>query len=233
MIPAALQRTCAQVRKTVHPRRWPSIAILIAMLAGPLAGAGLAPSRVQAAGSADPSEEIVYIDAEGVIHVLDTQGEAPRVEWYSPDADWKDADLGDVNDDGDLEIIAIGRTANGDVKLAVFDPVVASGAVDPDKTIPPDDGIPWDTLYYKEIPGRPEIVQGGDFDDGIPGDEILYAYQDPASQSRVVVLNADGLDPSTGKPTGREWKVHVEFEDEEDEPRMALRTLRRRQRQGL
>lgn len=197
------------------PRKWPSVVTLLALLAGSLLGMFTGTPAAQAATSADPSEEIVYIDRSGVIRVLDTQGEAPRVEWYSPTGDWKDADLGDVNDDGDLEIIAIGETAAGDVKIAVFDPVIASGIADPNKTIPPPpaDGIPWDTLWETEIAGTPHVIQAGNFDNAIPGDELLYAYEDPASVARVVVMNASSLDPSTGKPTGRDWKVHVEFED--------------------
>ena len=128
-------------------------------------------------------------------------------------AGWKDADLGDVNADGDLEIVAIGEDG-GNVKVAVFDPVITSGAVDPNKKIPPVDGIPWDTLYEVSLVGSAEIVLSDNFDDGIPGDELLYAYQDIAGVSRVVVMNAASLD-ANGKPTGRDWKTHVEFVDAE------------------
>lgn len=201
------------MKKNSNARKWPVVVALVAMLIGPLAGVAVEISTVEAAPSADPSEEIVYIDRSGVIKVLDTQG-SPLVEWYSPTAGWKDADLGDVNDDGDLEIVAIGEDASGNVKVAVFDPVVASGAVDPDKKIPPVDGIPWDTLFEMVTIGTPEIVQSANFDNGIPGDEFLYAYRDGVGTSHVVVMNAAGLGPD-GKPTGRDWKVHVEFIDSE------------------
>jgi len=151
------------------------VAALIALLLGPLAGFAPGAQSVQAAASADPNEEIVYIDPDGVIRVLDPYGDEPRVQWYSPTASWNDACLGDVNDDGDLEIVAIGETSAGNTKIAVFDPVIASGTVVPDQTIPEDDGIPWDTLYEDEIAGSPQIVSCGDFDAGIDGDENLNA----------------------------------------------------------
>src|SRR5690606_13573169 len=71
--------------------------------------------------SSDPSDEIVYIDADGVIRVLDPQGD-PLVEWFSPSGGWRTVALLDVNNDGDMEIAAMGQ--NGDnVKIAFFDPV--------------------------------------------------------------------------------------------------------------
>ena len=193
-------------------RRWPATLALIALLAGPVTGMIVSTAPAYAVGSADPSEEIVYIDPNGMIKVLDTQG-SPLVEWFSPTGGWKDAALGDVNDDGDLEIVAIGEDG-GNVKVAVFDPVIASGSVDPNKKIPAVDGIPWDTLYEASFPGSPEIVLSDDFDSAIPGDELLYAFQDGVGVSHVVVMNAAILG-ANGKPTGRDWKQHVEFVDPE------------------
>ena len=200
------------MRKTHIGRSRFLVAVLIALLLGPLVGLAPAAKSVRAATSADPNEEIVYIDPNGVIRVLDPYGGEPRVQWYSPTGSWKDACLGDVNDDGDLEIVSIGKTSTGNTKIAVFDPVIASGTVVPDQTIPLDDGIPWDTFYENEIAGTPQIVSCGDFDAGIPGDEFLYSYKG-AGGTNVVVMNAASLDSSTGKPTGRDWKVHLEFND--------------------
>src|SRR3712207_466402 len=89
-----------------------------------------ASAPVAAAPSQDPDEEIVYIDADGVIRVLDTRvtGGNPEIKWFSPDSSWRDFALGDVNNDGDQEIVAIGG-GRDDGKLAVFDPVVASGII--------------------------------------------------------------------------------------------------------
>lgn len=169
--------------------------------------AALVPKPVQAvidSPSADPSEEIVYIDANEVIRVLDFQG-SPLVQWFSPSAGWRDIALGDVNADGDLEIIALGRVDTATLKLAVFDPVVAQGGSSSQKI----NGIPWATYYEKTIPGIPDIVDAGNFDPGIAGDEILYGYRDAGGVTHVVILNAAKLE-SNGKPSGREWKVHID-----------------------
>ena len=197
-------------------RRLGAIATLIALLAGPVVGMVLNIAPAQAAPSADPSKEIVYIDRDGIIRVLDTQG-SPLVQWFSPTAGWREVTLGDVNDDGDLEIIAIGSDG-GNTKIAVFDPVIASGAVDPNQKI---NGIPWDTLYPPKndpgkgiIAGSPGIVASDDFDSAIPGDELLYSYRDGSALSHVIVMNAASLG-ANGKPTGRDWKQHVEYIDPE------------------
>ncbi len=198
----------------MHPQqpvqRWPLIAALIALLAGPLASLALNVAPAHAAPSADPSEEIVYIDREGVIRVLDTQG-SPLVQWFSPTGDWNLVDLGDVNDDGDLEIVAIGEDGSN-TKVAVFDPVIASGAVDPNRKI---NGIPWATLYETTAPGIPGIILSDDFDSGIRGDELLYSYRDGANVSHTIVLNADPAGLVNGKPNGRLWKKHIEYIDPE------------------
>ncbi len=191
-------------------QRWPLIAALIALLAGPLAGLALDVAPAHAAPSADPSKEIVYIDRDGVIRVLDTQG-SPLVQWFSPTGDWNLVDLGDVNADGDLEIVAIGVDGSN-TKVAVFDPVIASGVVDPNKKI---NGIPWDTLYETTAPGIPGIILSDDFDSGIPGDELLYSYRDGARVSHTIVLNADPAGLVNGKPNGRLWKQHIEYIDPE------------------
>lgn len=184
-------------------RRIVVAAMLLAILLSALEGLVRDVGTAQAATSADPAQEIVYIDANGVIRVLDTQG-SPLVQWFSPTGGWQNLALGDVNNDGDLEIIAVGEE-NGVAKLAVFDPVIASGAVDPNKKI---NGIPWDTLYETTLPARADIILSDDFDANIPGDEILYSYRRSNGLSTVVVLNASRLE-SNGSPNGRNWKVHL------------------------
>ena len=181
--------------------------LLAALVLAQLAGFLALPRPAAAAISADPSEEIVYIDNGGIIRVLDTQGPDPRVEWFSPSGGWDDAVLGDVNDDGDLEIIAMNR--DGDfVNVAVFDPVVAQGATDPTKKI---NGIPWDTYYETRVEGNGQFIIAGNFDPGIPGDEFLLGFHRGDDASFIQIYNADRLGPN-GKPTGRDWKVHIEKE---------------------
>src|SRR5690242_10517651 len=97
-----------------------------------------------------PDSEIIFIDGDGFIRVLDTTrvGSNPLVEWVSPTANWSDFAVGDFNNDGDMEIAAIGGDETRG-KLAVYDPVVASGPIDPSKVI---NGIPWATLYETFLP---------------------------------------------------------------------------------
>ena len=77
-------------------------------------------------------DEIVYIDGAGVIRVLDTnQAGTKLIQWFSDEDGFYDFALGDVNNDGDQEIIGIkGTGAAG--KLVVYDPVVNSPAIPPD-----------------------------------------------------------------------------------------------------
>ena len=121
---------------------------------------------------------------------------------------WRDLELGDVNGDGDLEIVAIGKDASGNTKIAVFDPVVASGQVDPAQKV---NGIPWDVLYAASFAGEPELIDSDDFDAGIPGDEILVGYHGSGSTFTIKILNASTLS-ADGKPSGRDWKEHLSVE---------------------
>jgi len=60
-------------KHTARARR--GIAALIALLVGPLLASALTVAPVQAGASAEPSEEIVYIDDDnGFIRVLDIDG---------------------------------------------------------------------------------------------------------------------------------------------------------------
>ena len=158
------------------------------------------------ATSADPNEEIIYVDENGVIRVVDTDGD-PLVRWFSPQGGWDQVALGDINDDGDLEIVAV--NADGEtVRWAVFDPVVALGG-----SADEINGIPWATLYEAEFPGIAQDIYAGNYDPNIPGDEIVVLYQDTNDEAYIKVFKADSLG-SNGKPTGREWIVHVETQFE-------------------
>jgi hypothetical protein len=161
------------------------------------------PRPAVAAPSADPSKEIVYIDANGVIHVLDTQGE-PLVEWFSPTGGWEYIDAGDVNADGDMEILAM-KEDGGSMTVAVFDPVVYKGATDPNKKI---NGLPWDTLYEATSAGVGKFIKAGDFDTGIPGDEFALGWRDASHRYFVQVWKGSALG-NDGKPTGRSWAIHL------------------------
>lgn len=208
-------------------RKWRAAAALIALLAGPILGMILNAAPAQAVPSADPSKEIVYVDRNGIIRVLDTQGD-PLVQWFSPTGGWREIDLGDVNDDGDLEIIAIG-SEGGNTKIGVFDPVIASGITDPNKKI---NGIPWDTLYEETFVGSPGIVVAGNFDNAIPGDEFAFSYQDTSGVTR-----GHRHERSQPRP---EWQTHRSRLETARRihrpsfwPRMAFRRQRQHQRRRL
>ncbi len=178
------------------------------------------PDQVDAP-SADASQEIVYIDANGVIRVLDWQTTGgPLVDWAS-DLDkntdgsvhgtgFRSFTLGDVNNDGDNEIIGI-RGGSTDGELVVYDPVVAPGqSLSVGQKTP--NGIPWAKLYDVTLKGKPVLVNAGNYDVNVPGDEIAYLFElntadkkDPTDVQRMVILKA-----TTATPTGRDWQEHAE-----------------------
>lgn len=165
-----------------------------------LSGSLLPPTAALAETSADPDSEIVYLDNTGVIRILDLlqSGNAPLVDWVSPTGGWENIALGDVNNDGDKEIIAV-KDTSGVTTLTVWDPVVANGAFD-GKT---PNGIPWAKLYERTDQGNQKMVGTGKLDPNLPGDHIAYVLQINNSLQRLVVLK-----PTTATPTGREWTTH-------------------------
>ncbi len=184
-------------------------------------------ASAQAQSGADESEEIVYIDSNGFIRVLDPfQSEnSPVVQWRSPDGGWYDAALGDFNADGDAEIAAVGALTGPDgtetTRLAIFDPVVASGEVNPDQRI---NGIPWTTLYTETLPGpaenpfgiavgkfSPDEVPSGVTDGIVIGTVLPDAGDDELTPSRVTLLSATSSD-------GRSWEMRFtrDFRNEWD-----------------
>ena len=170
--------------------------------------------------SADPAKEIVYIDANGIIRVLDWQTSGgPLVDWSSDldkNADgsvhgngFRDFALADVNNDGDMEIVGI-RGGSADGELVVYDPVISPGqSISVNQKTP--NGIPWAKLYDAPLKGKPVLVVGGNFDVNVPGDEIAYIYElnsadkkDPSDSQRMVILKA-----TSTTPTGRDWQEHA------------------------
>lgn len=192
---------------TIRQRRTLNYLLTAALILGQVAVFVALPRPAEAALSADPNAEIVYIDNNDVIRVLDTQGD-PLVQWSSPDAGWDQIVLLDVQDDGDMEILALDKQNETSSRVALFDPVLARGSTDPSKQI---NGIPWDTLWTLQISGEGEYVVGGNFDANILGDEIVVGFRH-GDTSLVQIYNAVGVDPSTQRPTGREWKIHIQKE---------------------
>ena len=102
----------------VARRKMASWSILAALLLSLLPIATLQPAVAQAEGrnvdqtgqtSVNPNQEIVYIDGQGFIRVLDVEApNAPKtIQFVSPVGGWRSAALGDFNNDGDMEIVAI------------------------------------------------------------------------------------------------------------------------------
>ncbi|MEX1019283.1 MAG: hypothetical protein WDZ49_06470 [Litorilinea sp.] len=169
------------------------------------------PVAPAAATQTTTDEEIIYIDASGTIQVIDPFVPAGRIalRWSSPTSGWQDLAAGDVNGDGDMEIIALSDTS-GTIRLTVFDPVVASGAIsDQGGTL---DGVPWDVLYETSFIGANPIMAVGNFDPGINGDEIFIGFRNFNGLFQAIILNAnDGsINPTTQRPSGRDWKRHVD-----------------------
>lgn len=170
--------------------------------------------------SADAAKEIVYIDANGIIRILDWQTTGGKLVDWSSDLDkntdgsvhgnnFRDFALGDVNNDGDLEIIAI-RGGSTDGELVVYDPVVSPGQSVSGSLKTPN-GIPWTKLYDTTLKGKPVLINAGDYDVNVPGDEIAYLYElndadkkDPSDVQNLVILKATSL-----TPTGKEWQEHA------------------------
>lgn len=154
----------------------------------------------------EPSDEIVYIDATGFIRVIDMRYDGvPQVQWVSELNGWDEIALGDVNNDGDQEIIAIrgdGTEAKPGI-VAVFDPVLASGV--PDGKI---GGIPWAKLFELNLGYKPVMVASGNFDAGIPGDQILVGGSSTDPNDPKKVYKVAIFKQTTATPDGRTWTEH-------------------------
>jgi hypothetical protein len=187
-----------------------SWSILAALLLSLLPATALQPSVAQAEGrkldqtdqiSANPNEEIVYIDSEGFIRILDVEppNTPNTIQSRSPESGFRSVALGDFNNDGDMEIVAVKGTGTSDSFIVVYDPVTASGLV-----------VPWRQLARIPIPDRPEIVVAGNFDPNVDGDEILIVRETVAGEAsdpdddRVVIYKQSV--PTNGD--GTQWVEH-------------------------
>lgn len=128
---------------------------------------------------APPDDEIVLIDSLGFIRVVDpyTPPALQPVSFHSASGGWRNVVLGDVNGDGDLEIIA--RRAN---QIRVFDPVVPPGSVPASWHLAPPEGD-WTALAAGDVDGdgQAEIV-------------AAHSSQRPGVAAQIMVFdpNAEG-----------------------------------------
>jgi hypothetical protein len=162
-----------------------------------LAQPAAAQEGVQAVDTLNREEEIVYIDADGYIRVYDPQtpNNLPPVVFRSPDAGWYNATVGDVNGDGDDEILAFAE--NG--LLKIYDPVVTTTDIDPDNQI---GGIYWEQLFALLLPGQPLLLDVGNLDSNPATLEFVVVYREPGSQTRTRIQVFYQPVPSEG---GRLW----------------------------
>ncbi|MFO7634652.1 MAG: VCBS repeat-containing protein [Caldilinea sp.] len=222
------------MRKIARYRR-AHIAALLVLWFSLLPVAAVSPQAASAEGravdapqapSADASKEIVYLDGNGFIRVLDIYHGEKQVQWVSPTSGWRSIALGDFDNDGDMEIVAVRGTPGGAIapELAIFDPVVATGTPIQGQEI---NGIPWKQLYSIPLPSRPELVFAGNFDPNIPGDEIGVSREIVASdgaasgdKTRVIIYKQTSLNPD-----GTDWTVHVQRDFSQTWNRVAVGNL--------
>lgn len=162
-----------------------------------------------ASGQPEVSDEIVYIDGgDGFIRVIDPVwgGASPEVKWISPESNFNDVALGDFNNDGDMEIIAV-KGDIGSGKVIIYDPV-ASGKTVPGQEI---NGIPWVTLFTLDLPAKPTLVAAGNFDPGVPGDEFLVGQEvsSDGSGDTSKRFKIDIYKSPTATPDGTQWVTHI------------------------
>ena len=162
-----------------------------------------APAFSPRAITPNSNDEIAYIDFQGYIRTYDP--EQPDVQWISPTGGWRDLALGDFTGDGDMEIVAIAG-GKDDGRLAIYDPVVASGAVNPANNY--SDDIYWDVLFETALPAAPRLVTSGAFLAGSAGIGIAVVYDDPdapndlENDTRIRIYA-----PANSPPDGRQWRI--------------------------
>lgn len=118
----------------VARHRWASWLLLAALLFSAVPAAALTPAVAQAEGrladspdqtTANPNEEIVYLDNNGFVKVLDIEptGTAKQIQFVSPQGGFRNLALGDFNNNGDLEIVAVKGTNASDSVAVIYDPL--------------------------------------------------------------------------------------------------------------
>lgn len=139
-----------------------------------------AQATVASPATSNNEDELVYIDADGFIIVVDPQTPAglPPVAFRSPDGGWYDAAAGDVNSDGDDEIIAIAE--NG--LLKIYDPVVNTTVSNPDHQI---GGVYWEQLFELVLPGAPLLVDVGNLDSNPATLEMVVVHREAGNPGRT------------------------------------------------
>lgn len=159
-------------------------------------------------------EEIVYIDANGVVHVFDFSVPAGSSEiiWESPRGGYTRVALIDVDRDGDMEIAAARPLeSGGGTVLDIYDPVIWHGEFDSSQVI---GGIPWRLVTSLPFGGQPALLAAGNLDSSVAGAELLFVEADatnPASQRLLMLGNVNG-DGSTWEIsalpiTSRNWNA--------------------------
>ena len=156
-----------------------------------------AQAGVSSPATVNNEDEIVYIDAGGFISVFDPQwpGGLSPIVFRSPDGGWYDATVGDVNGDGDDEIIAIAE--NG--LLKIYDPVINTTTVDPDNQ---SGGIYWEQLFEFVLPGAPLLVDTGNLDGDPATLEMVVVHREPTNPERTRIQVYFQPVPAEG---GRIW----------------------------
>lgn len=173
----------------LHGQRLPRFCCVLCIFLGLILSGK--PLHAQAVNS---DAELVYLDAQGYIRVYDpTHVNSLAVEWVSPVGGWVDFALGDLNGDGDQEIVAV-KGSEGSGQITLYDPVIATGLIEPGQLI---NTIPWRVLYESAVAGAPNLVTTGDLDPNVAGDEVLYSTllhtadnDDNNDETQLVVLRA-------------------------------------------
>lgn len=214
-----------------------SVAALLILWLSLLPAGSLPPQTALAEGEAaytpqasggDTAKEIIYTDPDGFIRILDPYHPGQQVQWVSPTGNWRSIAVGDFNNDGDMEIVAVRGAPGTSVapELAIFDPVVARGSTPADPKI---NGIPWRQLASIPLPSRPELVFAGNFDPNVPGDEIgvLRAVVPEDGAPAGAVLRAVIYKQTSPTPDGTSWTVHQFRDFSEPWERVAVGNLDR------
>ncbi len=160
-----------------HTTCWTALTILAVLTASWAGIWGKAAVPVVSAETFD--QEIVYLDSLGQIQVYDPfvpSGKQPVI-WRSPDNGWLAVATGDLNGDGDDEIVAIKGSL-----MKVFDPIVQAG---------------WNPVVFEQnvSPHVWELVATGDIDaDGRDEIVLTRSDNDPNIKEHLIVWDggADG-----------------------------------------